>query len=153
LPWELIRFYSDRHGLEDKHVAACILTESQGDQYTARYEPNFRYLYFPRDFAKNLNISYETEEVLQKTSWGYMQPMGAIARELGFHGMITMLIEPKLNLDTGCHKMKLLSQKYGNIKDVIAAYNAGSVRKTDGGLYVNQKHVDRFDFWLRKVTQ
>lgn len=32
----------------------------------------------------------------------------------------------------------------GNIRDAVAAYNAGSVRRTPEGAYVNQWHVDKF---------
>lgn len=153
LPWGWIDKYAIEAGLEPDWVAACIMTESNANPYAVRYEPHFRYLLHPRVWAEKLNLSVETEEMCQKTSWGYMQIMGAVARELGFDGHIPELLDVHANLKYGTMKLKQLMWKYGNIHDSIAAYNAGSVRKTPGGLYENQRHVDKFDAWLRKIKE
>lgn len=153
IPWGWVEKYAKEAGLEPDWVAACIMTESNGNPYAVRYEPHFKYLLNTRIWAEKLGLSVETEEVCQKTSWGYMQIMGAVARELGFEGHITELLDVQVNLKFGTLKLKQLVWKYGNILDAIAAYNAGSVRKTPGGHYENQKHVDRFDALLRKIKE
>lgn len=153
IPWIQVEQHAKENGLELDWVGACIMTESLGKPYSVRYEPNYQYLVHPRDWADKLGLSVETEECMQKCSFGYMHVMGGLARELGFDGMLPELFDVDLNLKYGTLKLKLLMQKYGNIHDSIAAYNAGSVRKTDGGFYVNQKHVDRFDQWLRKIRE
>jgi hypothetical protein len=149
--WTQIEEAGALHGIDTKHIAACILTETNGNRFAIRYEPHYRYLVNPKDFADRLNISVETEEFSQKTSWGLMQVMGGVARELGFVGHLPQLIEIEFGIKYGAMKLKKCMDKYGNIHDAIAAYNAGSVRKTAGGLYFNQKHVDRFDSHLRSL--
>lgn len=149
LPWNEIGFYADKYDLDAKWIAACVLTESNGNQHTARYEPGYKYLYHPRTFAAKLGISVETETALQMLSVGLMQPMGAVARELGFTGHLGLLYDVNANLDIGVKHLATKFKKYANIEDAIAAYNAGSVRKTAGGMYENQRHVDRFMQHLR----
>lgn len=151
LPWGIIASKATEYGLQANWIAAVIMTESGGNKYSARYEPHFKYLYHPRTYAEKLGITVETEEVMQKTSIGLMQMMGAVARESGFSGHLPELYNIERNIKYGCIALKKHYQKYGNIIDGVAAYNAGSVRKTKGGLYVNEKHVDRFGGWLRKI--
>ena len=151
LPWGVIAQVSVSHGLNPLWVGAMIMTESGGERLSMRYEPHYKYLYHPRDFSQKLGITVETEEVLQKSSFGLTQFMGAVAREFGFNGLLPELFNIEKNIEYGCRALKKHYQNYGNIHDSIASYNAGSVRKTPGGFYENQKHVDRFDIWLRKV--
>lgn len=154
LPWEEIKKAAIEHGLDQFHIAACIMTETLGNRFAARFEPKWRYFFEDRkSLADDLMISVETETMLQATSFGYMQVMGAVARENGLRDHITVLIEPDIGIKYGCIKLKKLLNKYGNIYDAIAAYNAGSVRKTAGGFYENQKHVDRFDLNLREIIK
>lgn len=140
-----------RTGLEPIWVSACILTESLGEPYSSRYEPGYKYLYYQREFAEKLNISVETEEVHQKTSWGLMHIMGGVAREHGFTGQLPELILPKMSILYGCLHLSKFYKKYADIYDAISAYNQGSARKTDGTLYVNQRHVDRFHMHLENL--
>lgn len=154
LPWEEIKKASIEHGIDPIHIAACIVTETAGNRFAARFEPKWRYFFEDRkSIADDLMISVETETMLQATSFGYMQVMGAVARENGFMGHITQLIEPEIGIKYGCIKLKKCLNKYGDIYDAIAAYNAGGVRKTPGGFYENQKHVDRFDRNLRELIK
>lgn len=151
IPWIQVEKWATQYGLEPDWVAACIMTESSGNQFSARFEPHFKWTYHPRVWAEKMGLTFETEDTCQKMSWGYMQIMGAVARELGFDGHIPELVDTDINLKFGCLKLQQLMQRYGDIHSAIAAYNAGSVRKTPGGFYENQKHVDRFDSWLRKI--
>lgn len=151
IDWSLIQKYADKSGMNPEWIAACIMTESNNNPWAMRYEPNYHYLYSPRVFAANLGISVETEEVCQRSSFGLMQIMGGVCRELHFQGHLPEVFDPDLNLEIGTEKLKKCMQRYGSIHDAIAAYNAGSVVKTLGGFYKNQKHVDRFDSWLRTI--
>jgi len=152
IPWVQVTKYAQAYCLDPDHVAACIMVESGGETFSARFEPAFKYLFEPVKFAGMLHQSVETETTQQKTSWGLMHVMGAVARELGFEGYLPELTAPDSGIKYGCLKMQQLSRKYPDIYDTIAAYNAGSVRKDPAtGLYTNQKHVDRFQTWLSRI--
>ncbi len=154
LPWSEINFFANKHALEPNWIAAVIMTESGGNQYATRYEPGWRYFYESRkDIAFDLGITVETETVSQATSWGLMQVMGSVAREHGYFGHLPAMSEIMLGLRIGCQVLDYHFKKTGLIKDAVAAYNAGSVRKTPGGMYVNQKHIDRFDMHLRTLEK
>jgi soluble lytic murein transglycosylase-like protein len=57
---------------------------------------------------------------------------------------ISKLVTPKVNIEAGTKYIKYQLNKYGgNVKDAIAAYNAGKVRKLQDGSYKNQKYVDK----------
>lgn len=140
-----------KYGLDPDLVRAIVSTESSWDQWRTRYEPTFRYLNNPRDYASSLMISYDTEETLQKTSWSLMQVMGGLYRDLGGRDQITTLLIPEIGLDYGCRRLRDLFTRYHNEPEVIAAYNAGSAMKTPGGLFVNSLYVDRVHSFLIKL--
>lgn len=146
---------ADKYGLDHNLVLAIISHETNGKPFKTRYEPAWKYLYFPREFADKLLISVETETVMQSMSWGVMQIMGSVAREHGFEDDLPKLTDPQLGLDYGCkHLKKLMVQYGGNETDAISAYNAGSVRKTDGGMYSNQvSYVDPVCSILRDLRK
>lgn len=122
-------------------VTAIVIKESGGVQYRCRYEPHTeRYLHFHREYASRLGISVETEITQQKTSWGLMQVMGFVAREMKFNGYLVELCGVECGLRLGCMKFKSLLLKYGDLEAAVAAYNMGSPRKSNGGLYKNQKN-------------
>lgn len=151
IPWVQIAKYAEVFGLDPDHVAACVMVESSGERYSARFEPAFKYLLNPKKFADLLHQSVETEETQQKTSWGFMHVMGAVARELGFEGYLPELTDADTGIKYGCLKLQQLLRRYPDIYDAIAAYNAGSVRKDASGKFVNQIHVDRFNLWLTRI--
>jgi soluble lytic murein transglycosylase-like protein len=98
----------------------------------------------PKHFAEKLKLSVLTEETMQCSSFGLMQVMGFVARELQFEDHLTKLLLPDIGLYYGCTKLKSQLQRYGgNEMDAIAAYNAGSVRKESSGMYFNQRYVDK----------
>lgn len=126
----------------DPHlVFAIVEVESGWDHLAIRYEPAFNYLFFPRTHAEKQRITQETEEVLQKCSWGPMQIMGAVARELGFKDSLLLLSDPKVSILYGVKKLDQLLHKYEEVK-AVSAYNQGSPRMT-GGLFNNQRYVDK----------
>lgn len=122
-------------------ILAIILQESGGKPFIARYEKNWGYFYKTKEFAKNLRITEDTEMIFQQTSWGLMQVMGSVARELGFIGQLPELTDTRLGVYNGTKKLSLLQAKYPNRFDLISSYNAGSPKKQATG-YVNQSYVD-----------
>lgn len=150
---DAIRFKSKEIGVPEDVVTAMVMVESSGSRWATRYEPGWKYFLFPRDYASRIGITEETEKIQQATSWGCLQIMGSVARECGWQGPLVMLTDLDLGLEYGCRKLKALMHKYEFESDYIAAYNAGSPRKTKGGMYVNQTHVDRVFSALRELRK
>lgn len=142
IPLNLIYCKAKEFELDQAIVAAIVNQESRGMTYAARYEPLFRYLEKPEFHAKQQGISKETEEMLQKTSFGLLQIMGGTARFIGYSGALPALFKPDTNLYWGCKYLKRLKGQYPDLKDMISAYNAGSPRKDAKGVYSNQHYVD-----------
>jgi hypothetical protein len=95
---------------------------------------------FPSDCTLN------TEILMQKTSWGLMQIMGATARSVGFDGWLPELTDAKTNVRTGTAYLALMMGRHykrHGLPGVIAAYNAGSPRTRPDGKFVNQSYVDK----------
>lgn len=143
---EYVKTLCSEMGLEEALVHAIIQTESGGDPYSYRYEPNFKWV-APDDrvaaYAKACGVSMGSELMGQKTSWGVMQVMGICCRELGFTDKLTKLSDVETGILYGCRQLARLQAKYKNKNDLISAYNAGSVRYAGTGLYVNQSYVDK----------
>jgi len=137
-----------RHGLPPPLVYAIIETESGGNPWAIRYEPAFYEKYIaPAPIKGRGTCSAQTEARMQATSWGLMQLMGATARETGFDGVfLSQLCDPKVGIEWGCTYLANLVQRYASRyrwEGVVAAYNAGSPKKTKTGLWVNQSYVDK----------
>lgn len=112
--------------------SGCIpFVEHGGKQYVVaqRPEPNWRYF----TTVKGIPISREDakkqlpqeEFDLQSSSLGMMQIMGSVARELGFTGRLSDLLEVETNLFWGCKKIARLIEKHKALEDVAEAYNSG----------------------------
>jgi len=144
LPLNLMLRESKVHGIDVRVIAAVAMTESSGNPFVTRYEDHYRWLVEPERFAKQNGIQLEQEKYFQKTSWGMLQIMGGVARELGYYGPLTRLAEPSAGLSWGSKKLAECLKKYGNLTDAISAYNQGSPRKDDKGEYINHVHVARF---------
>lgn len=144
-----------KYGIDSNLVRAIIMAESGGGPYKARFEPDWKYFYYPKEFAEHLGITVETETMFQATSWGLMQVMGGVTRELGYKQDLPQLVNPDLNIEYGVMKLKSLRQKKSveNEMDLVAAYNAGSVIKLTSGVYMNEKYVDRVYGYLRQLRQ
>ena len=122
-------------------VLAIIDIESSFNPFKIRYEHKFRFRFRVLEFAKGCGVSPTTESILQSCSWGLMQVMGCVARELGFSGILTELVDVEKNVNLGCAKLSQLDKKYSNLDDIIAAYNAGSPKRK-GDQYFNQAYVN-----------
>jgi len=146
LPLDVITEAAYKYGLDTMLVAAIVATESDGDTFAVRYEPGYRWLQtevHTKLLAQNLNITIDTEIILQKCSWGLMQIMGSTARDHGYVGPLPKLCEPKSGVNIGCIYLRALANRFTSVDDVISAYNAGSPKKQKGGLYFNQVYVDK----------
>ncbi len=101
------------------------VVESSLNPIAVRYEPNYRWLYFV-DTSRPPNCSRETEEMLQKTSFGLYQMMGAVLRENGWTGWLTgILLDPVLQTVFAIKHFKRLHRRYPAVMDIISAWNAG----------------------------
>lgn len=143
IDFEFFVHICDPYPVSPALLYSIAMIESSLDPNTVRYEPNWRYYYDIKKFADDLDITSQTEHVLQSMSWGLMQVMGTVARELGFTRHLTELINPHFNVAIAIKKLEELFNKYDNLEDVVSSYNQGNPRKKADGLYMNQNYVNK----------
>lgn len=139
----LIQDVCSMHEVDSDLILAIVDVESGGNTYAARFEAYWKYFSNIQKNAATLKISFATEQNMQMCSWGLMQVMGSVAREHGYSLELQRLCEPKSGLQYGVRQISKFLKIYPIESDVIAAYNAGSPRKTKGGMYENQTYVDK----------
>lgn len=112
-----------KYGLDSALVCAVCEHESSWDTFAIRYEPGF----FHRYIEPQKGLS-PTEAYSRAFSYGLMQVMGQVARELGMTGhFVTKLCDPETGLDFGCKKLaRCFAQSGGNIHDALQRYNGGA---------------------------
>jgi soluble lytic murein transglycosylase-like protein len=113
---------SQKYNIEPAMIKGIIKTESNWDVNASRFEAH-----------------------KGDASWGLMQLLLATARAImNTPDMTTtQLIQPRMNIEAGT---KLLAQnwtRFGNLRDAVAAYNAGTPRLGKDGKYVNAAYVDK----------
>ncbi len=140
---DLIKIEAKNKGLRLDLVMAIVQVESGGNTNAMRYEKSFGYYTKPEFYSKVQMISLETEKALQRFSYGLMQIIGGTARYLGYEGRLIDLCLPSNGIMWGCHYLANICDEYLDLPDQIAVYNAGRVKKTDSGKYVNQDYVDK----------
>lgn len=164
LTQEAIERIATEHAVQPEIIKAIIKTESGDNEFAVRFEPLYRYVVdchtnkpfrvltqseiascsAPVGFTSHAG-SASTEWVGQRTSWGPMQIMGAVARELGYKGFFPGLCG-ELGVEYGvAHFVRLFKRFYNDhgMPGVIAAYNAGSPRYQKGKGFANQEYVDK----------
>lgn len=146
----MIKDLSDKHSVDADLVQAIATKESRLNPNVARYEAKWNYLLHPDVYSNELGITEITETQFQKTSWGLMQPLGTVCRELGYRGMLPKLLDPELSISYGIAKLLEIQKRYKNESDIISAYNAGSPR-TIHGIYSNQAYVHDVMYELNKL--
>ncbi len=134
------------HRLPAGLVKAIIQVESGGNTYAMRYEAAFLYRYVPSTPQRFGCASLETERQARATSWGLMQIMGQVARELGCkEPFLSTLCDAETGLRYGCLLLARLRDLYlrGYGWDgVISAYNQGSpIKNKKSGAFLNQGYV------------
>ncbi|WP_051286217.1 lytic transglycosylase domain-containing protein [Megalodesulfovibrio gigas] len=143
-------------GLPSNVVVAVAKVESGLNSYAIRFEPQYRWLVDARDlrplstpgasppqsFPSLRGCSGLTEWAAQKTSWGLMQVMGAVARERGFQGVfLSELCVPAVGAHYGCKHLRHLHARFFDRHGwagVLAAYNAGSPTADAGRAYARK---------------
>lgn len=146
---DALRRHAARHGLPVALVAAIVQVESAAEPWAVRFEPAFYDRYIaPLDFRPVAPCSRRTEGVLRACSFGPMQVMGQVARELGFLGAyLTELCDPDLGIDYGCRHLANKAALYWEDcgwEGVAAAYNAGKpLRLADPDRWANQPYIDK----------
>lgn len=162
----LVSTAATRHGLFPAMVWGVVQVESSGNPWAWNPEPHYRYLWDlrrwspfrsltaqerqseapPRDFTAPRGVAADAEWWGQQASWGLMQVMGAVAREIGYaEPFLTGLCHPETGLEYGCRFLARQMRAYdGQAHLAVAAYNAGSPRRDPmTGLLINQGYVDK----------
>jgi len=90
-------------------------------------------------------MAHRAEPHINDASWGLMQVLLKTARWMLKDTSLTsqQLLKPDTNIKAGVSYLAYQQKRYSDIKDVIAAYNAGSARKKASGEYINQGYVDK----------
>ena len=148
-----IKYYSNEYKLDTRIVYGICVTESSLQITAARFEPGYRYFYNPEEVRqKGCNVI--TEKAFQATSWGIMQVMGAVYRELGFRGILPLILSDiDTQLKYGCMHLSNLKKRNPNGSDYIAAYNAGKPIRDITGKYKNQDYVNTVLKYSSKYTE
>lgn len=139
---QAIDFYANSHELDASVVYGICMQESLLNPLAARHEKFYNWVINPECFRPKY-CSLETEIFLQKTSWGLMQMMGAVFRELGYTDWLTRVItDYRLQLEYGCRYLGQKMEKYGMVGGIVA-YNSGRPKKNADGKYINQDYLDK----------
>jgi soluble lytic murein transglycosylase-like protein len=113
--------YAAKYGLDTAIVCAVCEQESGWNPWAVRFEPAFYTRYI-----EPLNLPDPTEAYARSFSFGLMQVMGQVARELGFAGRsLTQLCDPDIGMDVGCRKLKKCFTQWTQPEVALLCYNGG----------------------------
>ena len=134
---EIARGIAELRGLDPVLVWAVVEQESSWRPDATRYEEHYRWLVVP---AEGCGLPDGQAEIRgQRTSWGLMQVMGAVARELGLSGPFEALLRPGLGLEYGCRYLaRQLRVTDGDVRGALASYNSGRATSEAGLRYADQ---------------
>ncbi|MES1936704.1 hypothetical protein C27AD_10151 [Salinisphaera hydrothermalis C27AD] len=144
------------HDIPAALILGVIHVESGGNEYSSRFERLYRWCVnvhtmkpfaattaqakqatapdgFPGTDAPHGGYfsSADTEWVQQKTSWGVMQIMGAVAREHGYTGPLPELCQAHIGIKYGCLHLSRLRDRFfarHGWAGTLDAYNDGTAR-------------------------
>lgn len=117
---QLAKTTAQSHGLDPALVCAVVEQESNWNQWAIRFEPAFLARY-----VHPLGLS-DTESYARSFSWGLMQLMGQVARELGYKGHVAELCDPVTGLEWGCkHLANKLKDVNGDVHMALQRWNGG----------------------------
>lgn len=104
-------------------VCAVCENESSWNVWASRYEDLFW-----NKYIKKLYPNKDTESIARATSYGVMQVLGQVARELGFSdSQLSDLMDPRTSIKYGCLKLaSALKKSKGDVTAALLAYNGGS---------------------------
>lgn len=142
----LVEAARDR-GVRPALVVGLAWKESSFQWWAGKHEPTYPYLWDVKankptrsEAVGSLGmVSQATELVFQRTSWGLLQVMGAVARELGFREvLLSHLLDARLSASYGAQLLaNLLKRHNGDEADALSAYNAGSPTDANFASYVS----------------
>jgi hypothetical protein len=130
----IVKGLSVTHCMDPLLIYSVILQESGGNTWRTRFEPNYyenNKSLLPLSYSSKLGISVESEKVSQSTSWGLMQVMGVVAREMGYADLLTKLLIPDEGIAWGCQKLARLIAIHKEPDLALSAYNHGSPIEND----------------------
>lgn len=109
------------YGLDPVLVCAVCEQESGWDTWASRFEPRFLARY-----VQPLGLKDLTEIQERAFSFGLMQLMGEVARELGYKGHVVQLCDPPVGLVLGCqHLANKLKAAGGDVEKALLLWNGG----------------------------
>ncbi|OGC46738.1 hypothetical protein A3F07_03670 [candidate division WWE3 bacterium RIFCSPHIGHO2_12_FULL_38_15] len=122
----IIRRISQKYEVDSKVIFATIMTESNGNTYAKRSEPQ-----------------------INDASYGLGQILYGTAKGLGYNGSPEGLYDPETNIDLIGKYHKRTVEKYGNlnVNQLVTAYNAGNPY---GNPYPG--HLVKFNNWFIKLN-
>lgn len=112
-------------GLDPALVCAVVEQESNWQTWAIRYEPLFMSKYVAPLYTNHKITA--TEAYSRGFSWGLMQVMGQVARELGYAAPLPQLCDPHVGLLWGCKHLKHKADSVdGDLTKTLLAWNGGS---------------------------
>lgn len=144
--------------LDPRLVAAVILQESSGEpDGPPRLEQAFFRRYVWPNRANLIGfvpttIPLHLELIARASSWGLMQVMGQVAREIGFKNeALSDLAHPVVNITYGCLHLKRKILRGGTIEAGLQLWNGGGNKHYAGEVLarVEDGSVDTFLARLR----
>lgn len=119
---QLAKQTATKYGLDPALVCAVVEQESSWNPWASRFEPRFLARY-----VEPLGLKDITESQERAFSYGLMQLMGEVSRELGWKGPILQLTDPAVNLVLGCqHLVNKLKAASGDVTKGLLLWNGGS---------------------------
>jgi soluble lytic murein transglycosylase-like protein len=122
----LARKAAAQHVLDPSLVCAIVEQESAWNPWAIRYEPTFFAKYVAPLYTNNKISS--SEAYARGFSWGLMQVMGQVAREVGYtEPFLSSLCDPADALEIGCRVLrKKFESAAGDTVRTLLAWNGGS---------------------------
>lgn len=122
----LARKAAAAQSLDPALVCAIIEQESSWNPWAMRYEPAFFAKYVAGLYTNNKITA--SEAYARGFSWGLMQVMGQVAREIGFDStFLSALCDPEQGLAVGCKLLrKKLDAMAGDLTRGLLAWNGGA---------------------------
>ncbi|HLZ91096.1 MAG TPA: lytic transglycosylase domain-containing protein [Candidatus Acidoferrum sp.] len=114
-----------RFNLDPALVCAIVEQESGWNPWAIRYEPAFFAKYVAPLYTNNKVNA--TEAYARGFSWGLMQVMGQVAREVGYaEAHLAMLCNPPDGLAVGCKVLlEKIGKAQGDVTKALLLWNGG----------------------------
>jgi soluble lytic murein transglycosylase-like protein len=136
----LARRAAAAQSLDPALICAVVEQESSWNPWSMRYEPAFFAKYVAHLYTNNKITA--SEAYARGFSWGLMQVMGQVAREMGFDGLfLSALCDPEQGLAVGCKLLrKKLDAMDGDTTRGLLAWNGGANPAYPGQVLARRAH-------------